>query len=455
MKVQRISAATPISHVATLQKTQQTQNKETKVTNPISENSSKASEIIRNYFLGSQMVNPSFTGFPCATSNFKIKELEDMPCTCCGRPMMTNEQISKFADEASQLHGKRLNDYLNENMDYFRAEEKAVVHYIQKQLKRMPDATLTTAVSRTQPSAEKVLRDEQIDVLNRTSEKSKELLGEKNPVQLACEYELSTKFGIPATMLKETKFNPKAFNRTVFLETLTRVEKKNNLEHDKMHKILDIAVQIPESEKAISKMLFSYANSNDRKFANRLIQKTVVTAEHIHPKSKGGPNATDNYMGECQECNSSRGNMSYGDWMRRYPNMPDNIQVNINAVTEEIIKGKIGGNYDDYPVDLKTAIAKETSGKVQLKVKNPEEIDAIRDARGLAKPAKDLNELKYASTNTYQYKSNKDKTENADNKQEVRHSKKSKNKKHGKILRFPEQTIKTEDSNNEFDKKAA
>ena len=97
-------------------------------------------------------------------------------------------------------------------------------------------------------------------------------------------------------------------------------------------------------------------------------------------------------MGECQECNGSRGNMSYDEWMKRYPNMPDNIQVNADAVTEEIIKGKIGGNYDDYPVDLKDAIERETGGKVVLTVKNPEEIDKAREERGLPKPKADLKE---------------------------------------------------------------
>ena len=154
-------------------------------------------------------------------------------------------------------------------------------------------------------------------------------------------------------------------------------------------------------------MLNDYGHGSDVKFAKRLIQKAVVTAEHIHPKSKGGPNATNNYMGECQECNGSRGNMSYDEWMKKYPNMPDNIQVNADAVTEEIIKGKIGGNYDDYPIDLKDAIEKETNGKVILTVKNPEEIDKAREERGLPKPTADLKE-KNNATNGYQgsYKGN-------------------------------------------------
>ncbi len=401
MHVQRIMAAAPISTVSN--KTQTQKPEAQNVTAPFEANSSKASQIARNYFMASQMVNPAFTGFPCSTSNFRVKELEDMPCTCCGRPMMTNKQIDDFTLKASKASGEGLNQILEDHMKYFRAEEKAIVHYIQKQLKGdYPDADLTSAISRTNPSARQILRDEQADVLRRTSEISKELLGENNPVQNACERELNTTF---ATDKAKNRQKNKAgsgaganFDRTNFLTTLVKLEHNKGIEHEKMHHILDVAVQLPESEKIIDKMLTQYGkgNSNER-FAHRLIQKAVVTAEHIHPKSKGGPNATNNYMGECQECNGSRGNMSYEEWMKRYPNMPDNIQVHADAVTEEIIKGKIGGNYDDYPVDLKAAVESETEGKVVLTVKNPEEIEKAREERGLTKPEADAKEKANAS----------------------------------------------------------
>jgi len=394
MHVQRIMAATPISTVAKAQNSNKLDSKaqEAKVSNPFDEkNQSRASQIARNYFMGAQMVN--FTGFPCSTSNFKVKELEDMPCTCCGRPMMTNKQTDDFALRAGKAVGEELNQVLEDNMPYFRAEEKAIVHYIQKQTKNMPDATLTTAISRTNADPAQILRDEQIDVLKRTSEKSKELLGEKNIVQSLCERELAKTFGVGVNDRRRPKSGVGSrFNRTDFLSQIVDTEKKG-VKHENVHKILDVAVQLPESEKIIGKMLSDYGHGNsDVRFAKRLIQKAVVTAEHIHPKSKGGPNATNNYMGECQECNGSRGNMSYDEWMKRYPNMPDNIQVNADAVTEEIIKGKIGGNYDDYPVDLKDAIERETGGKVVLTVKNPEEIDKAREERGLPKPKADAKE---------------------------------------------------------------
>ena len=172
MHVQRIMAATPLAAIA---KNNKSQNQEAakNVTNPIDDKSSMASQIARNYFLGSQKVNPAFTGFPCSTSNFRVKELEDMPCTCCGRPMMTNKQVDDFTLAAGKASGKELDDILEKHMPYFRAEEKAVVHYIQKQLKDMPDASLTTAITRKGFDAHQVMVDEQIDVIKRTDAEAK------------------------------------------------------------------------------------------------------------------------------------------------------------------------------------------------------------------------------------------------------------------------------------------
>ena len=139
-------------------------------------------------------------------------------------------------------------------------------------------------------------------------------------------------------------------------------------------------------------------------------------------------------MGECQECNGSRGNMSYDEWMKKYPNMPDNIQVHADAVTEEIIKGKIGGNYDDYPVDLKDAISSETNGKVVLTVKNPEEIQKAREERGLARPEADKKEIANAA-GEYQGSYHGLPTLNP----------KKPSKKHHIVRTLPQQEVKTEE----------
>ena len=66
--------------------------------------------------------------------------------------------------------------------------------------------------------------------------------------------------------------------------------------------------------------------------------------------------------------------------------MPRSVQRNIDEVTERIISGNLGDKYDDYPIDIKATMERETGGVIKLNVKNPEEIDKAREERGLEKP---------------------------------------------------------------------
>ena len=129
MKVQRISAATPISTVATLQKTQNQHTKDAKVTNPNVDNSSKASQIIRNYFIGSQMVNPAFTGFACSTANFKVKELEDAYTEYLAVKEKAYNDISEAEKKYLELRDKFAKDYNGYHMTYVNNNGQKVIRF--------------------------------------------------------------------------------------------------------------------------------------------------------------------------------------------------------------------------------------------------------------------------------------------------------------------------------------
>ena len=152
--------------------------------------------------------------------------------------------------------------------------------------------------------------------------------------------------------------------------------------------LLDIAVKLPMSKNSIEAFIVKYGHGDkdDKQIAHRLVQTAISTAEHIHPDSLGGPDHTSNYVAECSDCNSKRGHMPLEEWIENFPNMPRSVQRNIDEVTERIISGNLGDNYDDYPLDIKATMERETGGIIKLNVKNPEEIDKVREERGLEKP---------------------------------------------------------------------
>lgn len=388
MKIAQINSVLPLKVGQSTLEKKSTQEQQT-VTNPITkEQNSNVMDIYKNYFKASQALNPSFFGHSCSTASFKPKTLPSMPCACCGRPMVTRKQTEEFAQKAGNATGNELADVLDSFKDHFRASERAVANFAIKEARKNESATLKSIVSSRLPDSLVLLEEEQKDVLNRMSKLAKQELGEKNPVQNCVERGLN----LVSSRSKNEYFQRKPYLKEV-LKSLESVENK-----EVAGKILDIAVQLPTSEKNIDAFIAKYSRRDSQAIANRLVANAIVTAEHIHPKSKGGPNNTANYIGECQECNGHRGNMPMNDWWEEnYPNMPRSAQRNIDKVTEEIINNKIGGNYEDWAVDVKKALFKETEGKISVKVLNPEEIKKARAERGLPPVSENKKEMENAA----------------------------------------------------------
>ena len=107
----------------------------------------------------------------------------------------------------------------------------------------------------------------------------------------------------------------------------------------------------------------------------------MQTIEHIHPKSLGGPNATQNFVAECADCNNPRGNMSYAQWLKVHPEYPIKVQEHIEFVEQKIVDGEIPAEYDSYPVDINETLTKESNGAMTLKVLNPEKIRELREQK--------------------------------------------------------------------------
>ncbi len=333
------------------------------------------SNALSNYFRGSQMVH--FKGHPCSKSEFKVKREEGIPCACCGRLMMTNNGVQNFENKADGAKGEDLQNLLTANMDFFRGTEKAVVNFLVKTSKANPELTMSGIMTQYSPSAKVLLEDEQRNVLSEVSQKAS-VLGKDNPVEKYIQKGLKD--------IAEST-DKKHFERKPFLKGLVDVTNKLS-DRELAGQILDTAVKLPMSQNSIEAFIVKYGHGTktDKQIAHRLAQTAVSTAEHIHPDTLGGPDHTSNYVAECGDCNSKRGHMPLEEWMENFPNMPRSVQRNIDEVTERIIQGNLGGRYDDYPMDVKQTMNRETGGIIRLEVKNPEEIEKAREERGLPSP---------------------------------------------------------------------
>lgn len=373
MKINAITMAAP----ATFSVPKKAVEKNPQVTNPIEnrfpkQQTNDGSKAIMNYFFGMQNV-PSFKGYPCSTGEFVVKQIDNVPCACCGAEMMNSKEQNEFVAKASKAKGEELANIFAENLHKIRRNERPVARELMERATKYPNQKLSDLADKDMDSR-KLYNKENLIVLNNVDKKAQELYGEKNKVSKFVQSQKS--------LIEKNVRN--GFGRGTFLANLKKLTADDQ---EKSQKVLTEAIELPLDEKGIAKVIQKVQSSDSTGIARRLIATAVMTTEHIHPKSQGGPNNTENYMGECAECNNNRGSENLNQyWQSTYPNMPSATQKYADYISEQIITGKMGTRYDDYMVDLEKAVESESKDAIDLKVLNPEEIDKARKERGLPDP---------------------------------------------------------------------
>ena len=347
----------------------ETKKEDKKVTNPISQreqyNDTKtSSDAITSYFRGGQAL--SFKGFDCSTGKFITKEIEDVPCPCCGGKMILNKNIGIKAKEFSTLKGEELAEKIDNSQEYFRTTERMIVNLAADRARQNPEMDLAEAVQSLEPDLEDLTINYCVNCLNKANSIAQEATGsEENPI--------SALIGKEIEKVREGKIF-----RVDFTEELSLYE--GLIGHENFHKLQDEVLNMPEDyASVIESYSATYGDAQDT--ARELLKPSRQTIEHIHPKSLGGPNATNNYIAECYQCNNPRGHMPYSEWLKIHPEYPRNAQKHIEFFLEQQINGTIPEKYDTYPIEVRETLSKESNGRMQLKVLNPEKIAELREAR--------------------------------------------------------------------------
>ena len=372
LKVWYKMAIAPINSVNVIS-TKPVENK--KVSNPITsekpEVQQKASEqgALKSYFLGGQAATVSFGGFPVSTGGFITKKIDDVPCCCCGGRMVRNNQMGAKAAEFANINGEKLANKIEADKDFFRTPQRVVMMLAAEEARKNPSYDLAQAKNAIGNGLQKKTQDYCINSLKAADAAVKATYGENNPTSK-----------LIARQIEE--LDSGKINRRNFTDKL--VKQQGNLDPITYEKVMDAAMNIPKDFSEVRKA-YGQANGSSQGIARALLKQSMQTIEHIHPKSKGGPNATENFIAECGDCNWPRGNSSYMSWLKVHPEYPIKAQHHIEWFQQQIVDGNIGSEYDDYGIDVKQTLSKETNGQINLKVLTPEKINELREARQAGK----------------------------------------------------------------------
>ena len=342
-----------------------------KVSNPVAserpEVQQKVAEkgALKSYFLGGQAATVSFGGFPVSTGGFITKKIDDVPCCCCGGRMVRNNQMGAKAAEFAGIRGEELANKIDTDKDFFRTPQRVVMIHAAEEARQNPDYDLAQAKNAVGKGLKEKTQNYCINSLKAADAAVKATYGENNPTSR-----------LIANQIDE--LNSGKINRRNFTDKL--VKQQNALDPITYEKVMDAAMNIPQDFSEVKKA-YGQANGSSQRIARALLKQSMQTIEHIHPKSKGGPNATENFIAECGDCNWPRGNSSYMQWLKVHPEYPIKAQHHIEWFQQQIVDGKIGAEYDDYGIDVKQTLSKETNGQINLKVLNPEKINELREAK--------------------------------------------------------------------------
>lgn len=330
------------------------------------EPSSAAGNALRAYFMGGQAV--SFRGVVCTTGDFAVKKLDDVPCCCCGDRMIRGQEMPKVVHSFADLQGSELADKIEQDKDYFRANQRVAATLIADEARQDESLDVLGAFEKAKNNLPQKIISYCTGVLTTLSEQATQIYGqEENPVSQLAEKEIE-------------KVQKGKIERIPFTEKLEKL--KPGIAPDSYEQLLDTAMTLPEGMKSVTK-IFTKQKSTDTSYSimNNLLTGALHTAEHVHPKSLGGPNSSSNYLGECALCNNPRGNMSYAQWLKVHPEYPIKVQEHIEFVEQKIVDGEIPEEYDSYPVEINETLTKESNGVMTLKVLNPEVIRELREQK--------------------------------------------------------------------------
>lgn len=296
--------------------------------------------------------NVVFKGFQCQEDSFEVKRIYNLPCPVCGIPMLQRNQIDSFVNSCQNAKGEELVELISKYRKYLHETEKSVADVLTLEAEKHSDMDILELAQNIAGSRLANISQQQIDALNRIQKMSGSIISSKKEEfnKLIEEY----------VFIAEN--HAEKFNKKDFIDKINDILSANN---SAKKKILKTAERIPTTNDSDTQFFVKYSQKTKAEFASRLVTPSLATCEHIKPKSVGGADNTENYLAECQECNSKRNDTPFGKWVANIGSFASNFSNYIQTVSKKIESGEISAGYITYPSDVVKTVSDATSGKIK------------------------------------------------------------------------------------------
>ncbi len=304
----------------------------------------------------------SFKGFDCDESSFEIKRTYNLPCPVCNVMMVQKNQLDAFVSKAKTAKGEELLSLMEKYDRYFQPIQKQVAEIIKIEASKYPDKNMLELAHIYTSSAEGTIKYQQLEEIENIRKTLNSITGEKAIGYILNKYKDIIESG--------------RFSQQDFLREIRSVIPSSTISDKKLERILK---NIPENNSPEYRYMVKYSAETIARFASSLLEPSLATCEHIVPKSLGGKNNTENYLAECNNDNSNKGDTPFSIWAAKKPNFKENLQKYLDVISEKIQTGEIPIEYIEYPLDIAKTIARETNGNISVEATRIEKREAPQE----------------------------------------------------------------------------
>lgn len=361
--------------------------------------------IIKNDVFESKL--QTFTGMRCSPNSFKIKELDDLRCPACGLVMLNGEQQKKFINDIHLKTGQDLIEALEKYEDesiilkdkskskgrtIYRPLKQEVVNVIKKLALQYPDKKIDELVKIEAQSALNELISKQLIIVEELENYVNENVKSND--------EWTKIFEIINTYKAQiTGEDSEQFQRKKFIYALSDVTQDEKIQEE-INKIIS---KLPNSKNEINSFFVKYSRDKSAKeIASKFVYESRSSAEHLVPQAKNGKDNTANYICDCADCNSNRGNIDFHIWMKDIPDFEKNLQEYLEEVRNALDDNRLDYKYETYIEDI-IATIKELS-KGEIKLYPPESKDLSKKGIMLERRRKEIRRIEQEIQNQKQEK---------------------------------------------------
>ncbi len=338
--------------------------------------------------------NIAFKGFACSTADFDLKKVSGIDCPCCGQTMLTTQEARNFAESVGDKTGEDLENALEGGRKYYKPQENKIVNILIDTSRKHPEMNLKQLTALCASRGYTKLQSEQMKAVNQIAKLASKLPFEEQA-------DVFKKLDETCAYIKgpQGENGDKYFKRKAFVNNLKEISQKYpNSNQGIYNKMILTAEETPNSHNDVNAFFVKFSRPKDGKIktsediAFRLVELSLSSAEHIKPQggrkddrnNKGADN-TANYIAMCKDCNSTRSNSNYNDFLTEHPEMVENLQKYLDITSELIKNRKVPRyqKYNDYAKDVAKAFFEETNGQVRLKINGveyqPKETDVLKE----------------------------------------------------------------------------